>query len=129
MMTSEKDITSDSLDSSVVDVPKELLGYVKTNIVDYINKATTEEFSARIHFAEGQSPKLDVSFGGDQQKQVSTRHVDDSTETNTIIVKNVPTSVDEELLDIFFESTKTQGGGPVKSVKILADEQVAIVEF
>ena len=51
------------------------------------------------------------------------------TETNTIIVKNVPESADEELLEVFFESTKKQGGGPVKSVKILGDKQVAFVEF
>ena len=63
-MASEQDVTSDSLDSSVVDVPKELLGYVKTSIVDYINKVTPEQFSAKIHYAEGQSPKLEVSFGG-----------------------------------------------------------------
>ena len=129
-MASEKDIASDSLDSSVIDVPKELLGYVKSSIVDLISKATPDDFSARIHYSEGQSPKLEVSFGNNQQKQVSTRnHGDDSTETKTIIVKNVSVSVDEELLEVFFESTKKQGGGPVKSVNILGDEQIAIVEF
>ena len=51
------------------------------------------------------------------------------TQTNTIIVKNLPTSADEELLELFFESTKKQGGGPVKSVKILRDKNAAIVEF
>ena len=129
-MASEKDISSDSLDSSVIDVPKELLEYVKSSIVDLISKATPEDFSARIRYSEGQSPKLEVSFGSNQQKQASTRnHGDDSKETNTIIVKNVPASVDEELLEVFFESTKKQGGGPVKSVNILGDEQIAIVEF
>ena len=53
----------------------------------------------------------------------------DLTQTNTIIVKNLPTSADEELLELFFESTKKQGGGPVKSVKILRDINSAIVEF
>ena len=51
------------------------------------------------------------------------------TGTNTILVKNVPESADEELLEVFFESAKKQGGGPVKNVKILNDEQVAFVEF
>ena len=126
-MASEKDITSDSLNSSAVVVPKELHGYIKTSLIDYINK---EEFSARINFSEGQSPELEVSFGGDQQKQDLTRNDDDdSVETDTIIVKNVPASVDAELLELFFESTKKQGGGPVKNVKIIADEQVAIIEF
>ena len=68
-MASEQDVTSDSLDSSVVDVPKELLGYVKSSIVDYINKATPEQFSAKIHYAEGQSPKLEVSIGGNSFSQ------------------------------------------------------------
>ena len=63
-MASEQDVTSDSLDSSVVKVPKELLGYVKSSIIDYINKATPDQFSANIHYVEGQSPKLEVSFGG-----------------------------------------------------------------
>ena len=59
-MASEQDVTSDSLDSSVIDVPCHLLGYVKSSIVDYINKQQT--FSAKIHHAEGQSPKLVVYF-------------------------------------------------------------------
>ena len=63
-MASEQDVTSDSIDSSVVAVPKELIGYVKTSIVDYINKATPDEFSASVHYAEGQAPKLDVLIGG-----------------------------------------------------------------
>ena len=44
-------------------------------------------------------------------------------------MKNIPDSADEELLEVFFESTKKQGGGPVKSVKILADKHIAFVEF
>ena len=47
-------------------------------------------------------------------------------------MKNLPASADEELLEVFFESTKKQGGGPVKSVKLFGDkqdEQVACVEF
>ena len=65
-MASEQDITSDSIDTSVVDVPEELLGYVKSSIIDYISKAPPGEFSAKIRYAEGQSPKIEVSFGGNQ---------------------------------------------------------------
>ena len=60
-MASEQDVTSDSLDTTVVDVPDDLLGYVKSSIVDYVNKA--KDFSAKIHYVEGQSPKMVVSFG------------------------------------------------------------------
>ena len=49
--------------------------------------------------------------------------------TKTILVKNVPASADEELLEVFFESTKKQGGGPVNSVKMHRDKNVAFVEF
>ena len=44
-------------------------------------------------------------------------------------MKNLPGTVDEELLEIFFESTKKQGGGPVKSVKMISDQNTAFVEF
>ena len=59
-MASEQDVTSDSLDSSVVDVPYQLMDYVKSSIIDYINKE--RNVSAKIHHVEGQSPKLVVSF-------------------------------------------------------------------
>ena len=49
--------------------------------------------------------------------------------TKTILVKNVPASADEELLELFFESTKKQGGGPVSSVQMHRDKNVAFVEF
>ena len=65
-MASKEDVASDSLDSSMVPVPNELLGFVKTSLVDHINKAKTDEFSANIHYAEGQVPKLEVSIGGKQ---------------------------------------------------------------
>ena len=50
-------------------------------------------------------------------------------DTNTLLVKNIPDNADEELLEMFFESTKKQGGGPVKNVKILGDKNIALVEF
>ena len=49
--------------------------------------------------------------------------------TKTILVKNIPATADDELLEVFFESTKKQGGGPVQNVKILRDKDVAFVEF
>ena len=61
-MASEEDVTSDSVDSSAVDVPRHLFGYIKSNIVDYINKE--EISSAKIHHVKGQSAKIDVSFEG-----------------------------------------------------------------
>ena len=42
---------------------------------------------------------------------------------------NLPPSVDEDVLESFFESTKKQGGGPVKSVKMISDTNIAFVEF
>ena len=60
-MATEHDVTSDSLDTTVVDVPDELLDYVKSSLVDNINKA--KKFSAKIHHVEGQAPKMVVAFG------------------------------------------------------------------
>ena len=73
-------------------------------------------------------PQIMLSFAG-QQDQTLPRTNDGLTDTNAIIVRNLPPSVDEELLEIFFESTKKQGGGPVKTVKLFSDEKFAIVEF
>ena len=44
-------------------------------------------------------------------------------------MNNIPDTADEELLEMFFESTKKQGGGPVKSVTLLSDENIAYIEF
>ena len=63
-MASKQDAPSDNLDSSVVEVPEDSLRYVKSSIIDYINKATPDEFSAKIRYATGQPPKLEVTFGG-----------------------------------------------------------------
>ena len=59
-MASEEDMTSDSLDASIADVPETFLGHIRSSTVDYVNKAN---FSAKIHRVEGRSPKLVVSFG------------------------------------------------------------------
>ena len=64
------------------------------------------------------------------QPSVSTsRTNNDSKKMKTLLVKNVPTTADEDLLEMFFETTKKQGGGPVQSVKILRGKHVAFVEF
>ena len=49
--------------------------------------------------------------------------------TNTIFVRNIPESATGDLLEVFFESKKKYGGGPVKSVKIMKEKKTAIVEF
>ena len=49
--------------------------------------------------------------------------------TRTISVRNLPASVDEDLLEVFFESKKKYGGGPVESVKIFEDRNAALITF
>ena len=67
---------------------------------------------------------------GDKGRQILTETNAETVKTNTILVKNLPPSVDEDVLEIFFESTeKKQGGGPVKNVKIVRVKNAAIVEF
>ena len=49
--------------------------------------------------------------------------------TNTILVTNLPRSIDG-VLEIIFESTKkNRGGGPVKNVKIISDKNITVIEF
>ena len=61
-MASEEELTSasDSLDTTEIDLPEDVLGYVRDQVVDYIKKT---EFSAKIQHTQGQSPKLVLSFG------------------------------------------------------------------
>ena len=45
-------------------------------------------------------------------------------------MRNLPPAAEnEEYLDIFFESKKRQGGGPVKNVTLMKDKHSAIIEF
>ena len=60
-MASDDDMTSDSLDVTVTDVPENLQGYVKTKVAEYI--AQSKDVSMKIHQAQGQSPRLVISFG------------------------------------------------------------------
>lgn len=128
-MASEGDSASDSLDVSVDDVPDILLDYIKSKVIDYMTNE--KNLAAKIHRVKGQSPRLVLYFGPkpSQQAQVSSNNTGDSEKTKTILVMNLPTSVDEDLLEVFFESTKKQGGGPVKSVTIISERNVAFVEF
>ena len=49
-------------------------------------------------------------------------------QTRFIQVKNLPSSIDTDFLELFFESRKKQGGGPVKNVAFEKDGG-ALVEF
>lgn len=52
-----------------------------------------------------------------------------SDKTNKILVRNVPPAADEDILEVFFESKKKRGGGPVQSVQLNREKRWAIVEF
>ena len=54
---------------------------------------------------------------------------DENGSTNVILVQNFPSLLDEEFLELFFESTKKKGGGPVKNVKLNGQKNWALVEF
>ena len=45
------------------------------------------------------------------------------------MTKNLPDTADEEYLEMFFEHTKRQGGGPVKQVELYKTDKFAIIEF
>ena len=44
-------------------------------------------------------------------------------------MENLPPTADEDLLEMFFESTKNYGGGPVKEIRIIRDKNMAYVEL
>lgn len=46
-----------------------------------------------------------------------------------LLVQGLPDFVDEEYLEMFFEHTKRQGGGPVRSITINKKENFAVIEF
>ena len=54
---------------------------------------------------------------------------DDHKRTSTILVQKIPPSLDEEFIEIFFDSTKKKGGGPVKQIKLVREKNWATVEF
>lgn len=49
--------------------------------------------------------------------------------SNKLLVKHLPDGVDEQFLEMFFEHTKRHGGGPVKSISLYSDNNLALVEF
>lgn len=124
-MASEDDMTSDSLDVTVTDVPENLQEYVKTEVAKYITHS--KDVSMKVHQVQGQSPKLVMIFGSNTGR--GTRIPSRNVQTRTIFVRNIPESATEDLLEVFFESKKKYGGGPVKSVKIMKDMKAAFVEF
>ena len=63
---------------------------------------------------------------------ITAKKEDNESQNQTpdkIVVKNLPPSIDNQYLDMFFEYTKGQGGGPVKSVTFNRMENFAIVQF
>ena len=46
-----------------------------------------------------------------------------------IIVRNLPPSASEQFLEMYFENTRRQGGGPVTTVELYPDDNTALVEF
>ena len=65
-MASETGNTSDSLDVTVTEVPKNLQGYVKAKVAEYIGQ--TNDVCMKIHQVQGQLPKLMVTYGTNSGK-------------------------------------------------------------
>ena len=69
-----------------------------------------------------QKINFDYVFSSDLQMSVNR-------DSNKLLVTGLPDSVDEDHLEMFFEHTKRQGGGPVKGVQLYPDNGQAVVEF
>lgn len=111
-------------------VPGNLLGFLTSRIAEYVGRA--ENISAEIHECPGQPAKL-VLYGAkdvfEPKREVTDSAQEDIQTTNKILVKNFPPAVDEDMLEIFFESKKKVGGGPVKNVQLNREKKWAVIEF
>ena len=65
----------------------------------------------------------------EQTREATDSIQEDSLTTNKILVKTFPPAVDEDMLEVFFESKKKVGGGPVKNVQLNREKNWAVVEF
>ena len=54
--------------------------------------------------------------------------VDGDKELKSILVQELPENIDDEYIEMFFESPK-QNGGPVTKVEHNADDRTAVVTF
>ena len=68
-------------------------------------------------------------FEPTQQPEDIAKNVEHVQLTKKILVKNFPSNVDEDMLEIFFESKKMSGGGPVRNVQLNREKKWAVVEF
>lgn len=124
-MASEDELTSDSLEEWERDFPENLLKDLKSRVLHFISES--KDFSAKIRKTTSGEYKLIFSLGSRHaQRQM---HMCTLPDTKAILVKNIPSDVDEDLLEVFFESRKKYGGGPVKSVQLFSEKQFALVEF
>ncbi|MFT7809774.1 poly ADP-ribose polymerase 14-like [Arapaima gigas] len=60
-----------------------------------------------------------------QQYNLSARPLEQPT---SVMVENLPSDTTEELLELSFEREKN-GGGPIKAIKMMPEEQAAIITF
>ena len=68
-------------------------------------------------------------FEPTQQPEDIAKNVEDVPLTNKILVKNFLPAIDEDMLELFFESKKKSGGGPIKNVQLNREKSWAVVEF
>lgn len=124
-MASETELTSDCDDGYVTQIAGDDLEYLKQQVVDCIVKS--KDFKAEIHHRPGQPAQLYLTVGTKTDSATSSmRHIQTA---NKLLVKNLPNTADEKHLEMFFESSSRSGGGPVKSVTLNKDENLAVVEF
>lgn len=127
-MASEHQATGDQ--RSVRHVPRELLDDLRSRVIHYVSEA--KNFSAEIHQIAGKPPQLVLSLDGNIAEvdyNTNSQVADVHEKTNIILVQNIPPFLDEEFLELFFESKKKKGGGPVKHIKLDKEKHWAIVEF
>lgn len=129
-MATDRGTTTKSRAVDVRTVSADLLPYVRSRVIHYVNEA--DDLSAEIHQTSKKDARLVFYHGTkfDEEWKRESEVGDTETSTgNTILVKNIPQCVDEDILELFFESGKKVGAGSVKSVRLNEQKNWAIIEF
>lgn len=124
------DVSAAEIDQNITPVPEHLTGYLKTRIIDFLTE--TDAFSAEIKHTAGQDARLQCSLGvkaASGRADSGAQAQGSGRATDAILVKNLPSSVNAEFLELFFESKRKQGGGPVKHISLDKENHVAVIKF
>ncbi|XP_070210414.1 protein mono-ADP-ribosyltransferase PARP14-like isoform X2 [Littorina saxatilis] len=100
-------------------------GYV---LVTFEDPAVVERVLQRPHTVSKKT--LILSVHDEHAQQPEEQHTEDTEDFScTVEVSGAGDTVDEEMMELYFESTKKSGGGKIKKVEVLEDRGVTLITF